>query len=118
VSNGILEIPQEQEPILEHQTGLRWVDNGNVVLCRPLLQLPQKLLSLLIGTPWEYVLEFLDYYIYGLLIPSLMIVFIYVHRNECEVQIVAHQTRLPKHFDLQLCITINKESDPDSFLTW
>ncbi len=106
VTYCILEVSEEEEPILEDEASLGRVDDGYVVLDRPLLQLPQQLLSLLVCAIRQQVLEFLDYYINGLLIPSLMKIFIDVDGNECEVLIVTHQPRLPKHLYLELSITV------------
>ena len=66
---------------------------------------------------WQQVLKLLHHYVNAFMIPRLLVWLINIECEECKVRVVPHQPSLPEHLNLQLCIPIDKQPDPDPFGT-
>ena len=107
MSDGGLEVAQEEQPVLEDKRLLRRVQDWQVVCMAPLLQLPQFFLGGFCCMGRQEVLEFLDYYVDVGVVPGLVERLVNVESEKCEVRVVTHQTSFPEYFDLEFCIPIN-----------
>jgi hypothetical protein len=85
VSDGGLEVAQEEQPVLEDKRLLWRVQDWQVVCMAPLLQLPQFLLGGFCCMGWQEVLEFLHYYVDVRVVQGLVEGLVDVKSEKCEV---------------------------------